>query len=223
MAKKMKYNPIKNESENKEHVNETLRIYDMGKPMSDPKNQEMTKMLLDNIIFNVMKNGEYKSYTLSELGNSNLQIIGANWKLLEFGNGYMPISKINITGMIGHKTFIFECPSSPMAISSSSTPSIIKAQVDAIYDKDCKYAYLIITPQGPSVIRIDNMLVPWSSGSTLGIYKYDGIVILNIYSTTSRHIFIGGRLSDDDLENLREFFDMAIGRKPIESLMDSLI
>lgn len=40
MAKKMKYNPIKNESENKEHVNETLRMYDMGKPMSDPKNQK---------------------------------------------------------------------------------------------------------------------------------------------------------------------------------------
>lgn len=226
MAKKMKYNPT-GKTEKMEDIDGRFKIYDISKPISDPVNQEATKRLLENTVFNVIRGGEPHTYTLPELidfyGNSNLQISDADWRSLEFENGPFA-SMIHITGSLGSKNFVFDCPSSPMyTTQGAGTSNIIESQLDAIYDKDCKYGYMIIMPQGPSIVRIGDAPVPGSSRSTMGIYKYDGIVVLNLYAPGNNHLFVGGRLWSTNLERMRDFFEISIGKKPIQSFMDSLI
>ena len=224
MAKKMKYNPT-GKTEKSENADGRFEIYDTSKPISDPVNQEATKALLENTVFNVIRGGKPNTYTLPELikfyGNSNLQIFDAGWKSLEFENSPFS-SMIHIIGSLGSKSFGFECPSSPI-YTQGTHPSIIESQIDAIYDKDCKYGYMIIMPQGPSIVRIGDTPVPGSSRSTMGIYKYDGIVVLNLYAPGNNHLFVGGRLWSTNLERMRDFFEISIGKKPIQSFMDSLI
>ena len=225
MAKKMKYNPT-DKTEKVEDIDGRFRIYDTSKPISDPVNQEATKKLLENAMFNVIRGGEPHTYTLPELidfyGNSNLQISDADWRSLEFENGPF-ISMIHITGSLDSKNFVFKCPSSPMYTQGAGPNNIIESQIDAIYDKDCKYGYMIIMPQGPSIVEIGDTPVPGSSRSMMGIYKYDGIVVLNIYAPGNNHLFVGGRLWNINLERMREFFEISIGKKPIQPFMDSLI
>lgn len=226
MAKKMKYNPT-GKTEKVEEIDGRFRIYDTSKPISDPVNQEATKRLLENTVFNVIRGGEPHTYTLPELisfyEDSNLQILDAGWKSLEFENSPF-VSMIHIVGSLDSKNFVFKCPSSPMYTQQEAGPNnIIESQIDAIYDKDCKYGYMIIMPQGPSIVEIGDTPVPGSSRSTMGIYKYDGIVVLNIYAPGNKHLFVGGRLWNINLERMREFFEISIGKKPMQQFMDSLI